>query len=266
MDFITILLTACTLCFAAVIQSAVGFAFALFSTPVLIWIGIPLHKVIVIVAAGSMMQSFAGVRKLKAFIPWKDAIISTALRVIWLFAGLFILKHLVGLEARYIKLAVGSVLCLLVLIQYFWRPKPAETIHWIFSFIAFSLSGLLAGIAGMGGPPLVLWTMAHNWPPERTRGFFFATFLTFIPLQLMLLCLLPGIEPLWTTLLAGFAFAPVVVIGSSIGLALGRRMSRQRLYSVTCICLLLMGTVAIVSSLFTASKHNGAAGISAETE
>ena len=40
--------------------------------------------------------------------------------------------------------------------------------------LTFTGSGVLAGLCGMGGPPLVLWAMAHDWPTQRIRGFLFA--------------------------------------------------------------------------------------------
>jgi hypothetical protein len=43
--------------------------------------------------------------------------------------------------------------------------------------IAFAAAALgLAGICGMGGPPLVLWAMAHDWPADKVRAFLFACF------------------------------------------------------------------------------------------
>ncbi|NOU36302.1 MAG: sulfite exporter TauE/SafE family protein [Kiritimatiellaceae bacterium] len=249
MSLITVILSGCVLGAAAVVQGSVGFGYALLATPLLVWLGIPLQQVIVMVAVGSLIQSFFGVRCLYASIPWRQAWIATGLRVVWLLAGLLILKKLITLDSRYIRFTVGAIICLLVGIQAVWKPKPVDKIHWGYTATAFSASGLLAGMVGMGGPPLVLWVMAHDWPPEKIRGFYFATFLTFIPIMIGMMFVLPGFGPLWMSVLTGLAFAPVIYCGGRIGLALGHRMSRKRLYCLTCVCLLATGISAMVSSL-----------------
>lgn len=249
MNGVTIIEMGCVLAFSAVIQSSVGFGYALFATPLLVWLGIPLQKVVVVVAIGSVIQSVFGVRRLHASIPWKEAWTATALRIVWLLAGLLILKKLITLDSGKIRFVVGAILCLLVGLRVFLRPVPVPKVHWFHTAIAFSASGLLAGMVGMGGPPLVLWTMAHDWPPEKIRGFYFATFMTFIPIMVGLMCVLPWFGPLGSSILTGLAFAPAVYLGSRVGLAIGGRLSSQRLYVLTCICLMATGISAMASSI-----------------
>lgn len=249
MDITTIIICGLTLFSAAILQSAVGFGYALFATPILVWSGIPLQEVIVIIAMGTFIQSAAGVRSLREHIPWKHALTATALRVVWLIIGLLILKKLILLDVRYILFTVGSVVVLLVLLQLIFKPKPVEKIHWAYTFLAFSSSGIFAGTLGMGGPPLVLWVMAHDWPQEKTRAFYFATFLTFIPILILLMRILPGFGPLTKPIVTGLAFSPVIYAGSLLGLLIGKRMSKKRLYLLTCIFLMAMGVSAMLSSL-----------------
>jgi len=248
MDIFTVIICGLALFTAAIIQSAVGFGYALFATPILVWSGIPLHEVIVIIAMGTMIQSAAGVRSLRNHIPWKPALTATAFRVIWLIIGLLILKKLITLDLRYILFIVGSVICLLVVIQLIFKPKPIAKIHWIYTALVFSASGVFAGMLGMGGPPLVLWVMAHDWPPEKTRSFYFATFLTFIPILILLMSILPGFGPLSKPIITGLAFFPVIYAGSLIGLFIGNRISKQRLYYLTCLFLIAMGISVMISA------------------
>jgi uncharacterized membrane protein YfcA len=241
---------------AAVIQGAAGLGYALFATPMLIWAGIPLDQVVVMVAVGSMIQCATGVRHLSESVPWRPALLATALRLIFVLVGVSILKRLILLDPVRLRLSIGCLLCLLVAVQYFWRPHPVHRVHPGWTFFAFSSSGLLAGMTGMGGPPLALWVMAHNWSQEKTRGFFFATFLTFIPLQLIMLFLTPGLGPLGKALLTAVAFSPLILLGSYIGLAAGKRISKKRLCDLIYICLLVSGVSAVVSAWqATASQH-----------
>lgn len=54
---------------AAVGQSAVGFGFALFATPALVWLGVDLPHAIALVSTCSMIQSAMGARELRASVP-----------------------------------------------------------------------------------------------------------------------------------------------------------------------------------------------------
>jgi uncharacterized protein len=232
-------------CLAGMGQSAVGFGYALFATPLLLWLGIPLPNVITLVATCSMLQSMMGARSLKGSVPWRLALTATAVRLVGVVIGLLLLKRLVTLDTARIRAVIGSVLCLLVVIQIAWRARPVEQMHWGWAGLSFTGSGLLAGACGMGGPPLVLWLMAHNWSTRKTRGFLFAVFATSIPVQIVLLALTFGPSILWSVAL-GIAFFPLVYLGTAVGLPLGNRMGTHRLRTIAYAILLVIGVSAVV--------------------
>jgi hypothetical protein len=112
--------------------------------------------------------------------------------------------------------------------------------HWLWGGLAFSSSGILAGICGMGGPPLVLWSVAQNWSVERTRGFIFTVMAASIPLQIFLLYLAFGADILGGIQFA-FLAAPAVYIGAKIGLPIGNRMPKQILTRMVYSILIVVG-------------------------
>jgi len=236
------------ICFGGMAQSVVGFGYALFATPLLVWIGIPLPSVVTLVATCSMLQAAIGARKLRTSVPWRLSLVAAAVRVASVILGVLMLKKLVALDADYIRITIGGILCLVVSIQFLWRPKPVEKLHWGWAGIAFTASGILAGISGMGGPPLVLWSMAHDWPAQKTRGFLFAVFATSIPFQIVLLCLTFGAPILWNAAM-GVALLPLVYLGAAIGLPIGNRMAREALRRIAYIILLVIGASSVVSAL-----------------
>ncbi len=233
---------------AGLTQSIAGFGYALFATPLLIWLGMELPAIIVLVGTCSMFQALIGARKLRAAVPWRLALTATAFRLASLMVGLFVLKKLITLSPEYIKLAVGGILCLLVVVQFFWRVRPAETVHWVWGGLAFTASGLLTGVCGMGGPPLVLWALAHKWSSERTRGFLFAVFATAIPLQIVLLCLIFG-EGISKNVVMGIMFVPVVYLGTVVGLPLGNRLSKEELRRIVSVILLIFGLSSMAPAI-----------------
>lgn len=233
------------LCLASMVQSAIGFAYGLVSTPLLIWIGIELPSAITIVATCSLIQAIIGARHLRASIPWRLALIATAVRMVMLIVGLLILRHLADMDTGGVRLVVGIVLCVLVITQLCCKVRPVEKLHWFWGALAFSTSGLLAGTCGIGGPPLVLWTLGHTWPAERVRGFLFAVFATTIPAQIVLLYLGFGMEIAWA---AGMALllVPAVFLGAAIGLPLGNKLSRPVLSGIVYATLLVIGLSSVI--------------------
>ncbi|MBU1701791.1 MAG: TSUP family transporter [Candidatus Eisenbacteria bacterium] len=233
---------------ASAIQSAVGFAFALFAAPLLIWMGMPLPHVIATMAVCSFLQSVLGASRLRASVPWKSSLVATATRTVMVGVGLLALRSIVSWDPMVIKMIVGFILCVLVGIQMIGRKPPVESVHWIWGGLAFSSSGILAGVSGMGGPPLVLWSLAHNWSAEKTRGFLFAVFATSIPVQLALLYIAFGPDILHSVLLA-LLLTPAVFLGASIGMPIGNRMSKPALRKIINIILLIIGLASIIPAV-----------------
>ncbi len=247
-DIFTITGIAIIVFFAAAVQSAVGFAFALFSTPLLIWINKPLPQAITIVAVSSFLQSSFGARHLRAEIPWRIVAIAVAIRMVMVGAGIIILKEFAARSTAEIKMVIGLVLCILVVIQLTSKIRPAQTVHWLWGFTAFSTSGLLTGLCGMGGPPLILWTLAQSWSVKKLRGFMFSVYVSTTPLQILLLFQVFGSEILYTTLLT-LLLLPAVLAGTYVGLPLGNRMPRHILRNAVYFILLIIGLNSAVTPI-----------------
>lgn len=236
---------AAIICLAGAVQSTVGFAYGLFATPLLIWIGLPLPNAIAIVVVCGGVQSCLGARHLRAEVPWRLALTASGLRLIWMFAGVLALEKLMSLSVSNIRFLVGCVLCVLVAIQAMGRARPAERVHWVWGGLAFTTSGLLAGVCGMGGPPLVIWALAHDWSVRKTRGFLFAVFATSLPIHVSLLYVTFGRDILRSAVLA-LCLTPAVILGTVIGMPIGNRMAKPVLRTVVYLILMIIGVISIV--------------------
>jgi len=245
MELSEIVATGVIIFLAGMLQSIVGFGYALFATPLLVWIGMPLPSVITLVATCSMLQAMVGVRNLRAAVPWRLSLTATGVRFGGLILGLLLLKRLVVLDKDHIRAVIGAILCVLVAVQLLWRPHPVRKMHWSWAGLAFVGSGVLAGLCGMGGPPLVIWSMAHDWPTQKIRGFLFATFATSIPIQIVLLALTFGTPILWNAAI-GIALLPLVYAGSTVGLPIGNRFAGPVLRRVAYAVLFATGISAII--------------------
>ena len=241
MEFIGI---AIVLFVAGIIQSAAGFAYALFATPLLLILDVPLQDAITIVSLCSFSQSTLGAFHLRKSIPWKTSLTAITVRILCIGIGLIILYKLSESNIDFIKFIIGCILCTLIILKLSLNIKVKETIHWVWGAISFSCSGILSGLCGMGGPPLVIWTIAHNWPVKKTRGFLFSVFAASIPPQILLLYLTFGENILYAVLTA-LCYIPVVFLGTQIGMPIGNRLSKSFLQKIVYIILIIIGLTSI---------------------
>jgi uncharacterized membrane protein YfcA len=232
-----------------IMQSAIGFAYSLFATPIMVWMGLPLPTTIVIVTTCSLVQNGIGSWHLRADIPWREAWLAIVVRLPAVDIGILMLRRLAFLDPGEVKLVVGCVICLLVGIQVAFQVKPVERVHRAWTALAFLTSGLLSGITGMGGPPMVMWVMAHNWSGEKTRAFLFAVFLVSAPVQIALLFLAFGSGVL-KGVLAGVLLTPAVFLGSRVGIPLGNRMPKAALRNMAYLVLVIIGLSSVCQEVF----------------
>lgn len=224
------------------IQAAVGFASALVSIPILLAAGLELPVAITMTMLSSTLQNVSGIYKHRASIDFKAARWPAALRVISLPVGaglFFLLDDTIASQKDALKQLFGVLIVLILAIQAIWRVEPKPKQHPVWMVAAFSSSGFLQGSIGVPGPTMVLWLMAHDWNPNRSRGFLFLMFLVCLPLHVAIFCLLwPAdfVLGLKLTLIA----LPATGGGTWIGLLAGARFDRKTLRKITQVLLILI--------------------------
>ncbi len=231
------------------LQGMVAFGFGLLSVPLFLMIGLPVPMAIAISSVCTAVQAASGVHHLSHAVPWKIVGFSVAIRATTMLLGIWALSILASHPPAQIKFWIGMVLLLLVILQAAWQPRPRPRLHKGWDLAAFGLSGFTGGLCSMGGPPLVLWVMTHDWTVERTRAFLFATFISMVPIQLALLYGAFG----KSTLLGmawGVALSPVVLLGSLLGLRIGAKFSKPVLRRLAFLLLIAIAINAMYAQLW----------------
>jgi len=232
----------------SLLQSAIGFGYTLFALPLLVWLGLPLSEGVAVIAVSNLIQGTVGVVRLKHHVPWRTVGYATAIRYLALPLGIATLVVVDGLDQANAKAILGAVLLLVLLVQWLWKVEPREKLHPGWGWLAFLSSGFLQGLASIGGPPIVLWVMAHKWSNPTSRVFLFALLPLSTPFQLTLLFLNYG-PPILTTFLTGVAFIPVIALGSLVGVRLGNRIPKPMLRAASYGILLIIAVTSIVAPL-----------------
>ncbi|TWT93784.1 sulfite exporter TauE/SafE family protein [Stieleria varia] len=242
MDFLTALApVAAILSIGIFVQSAAGFAAGLLIVPSMLWIGYQIPEASTALLVATIPQNILGVWSLRDCIEPKSIAWPGVARVLALPIGVYVLKLI---EQNYpvvgIRQFVGGVVLLATLSIIFIRPKPRPTIHPIWAWLTFPLSGFLQGLVGMGGPVMVFWVQAHDWSSRRTRGFLFGMYLVSMIPALAVLWYVFGHRIVQPALLSACSL-PCLILATQLGLRLGNWLGRDRLRRVTLALLLLMG-------------------------
>ncbi len=240
------------LVFACTLQGAVGFGAGMFAIPLMVWAGVDLPSAISVVLGGVVVQTAWNLYRYRDHVRIRDTMPLFYLRVLTLPVGIVLLGVLVTFGQDRVKQAIGLMLLLALVLQWVMKVKPRERVGWGWTVLTGCASGLTAGLVGMGGPPVVLWVMAHDWPAKKARAFLWATFLTLAPFNAVLLVYKFG-AGMWWPMLLGLCLAPLVVIGSEVGMRVGGLMSRQRLRAAAFGLLLVLALASILGPLLGAS-------------
>jgi len=250
MDPIQIGLIGLAVFFGSAVQGAVGFGAGLFAIPLMVWAGTGLPSAIMITLMSVAVQSGWNLYRYHGQVAARELMPLFFLRIAMLPVGVMLLGVLVGMGRARVKQAIGLMLLVTLGIKWLLKVKPRESVARGWTVLAGASSGLCAGLVGMGGPPVVLWVMAHNWPAKKSRSFLWATFILLVPFNTAwLLYQFP--DALWGSLLLGLCLAPVVLVAAEVGQRAGGLMNRQRLQQAALGLLLLLAAASILEPIFS---------------
>lgn len=234
-------LVALVLAVGSFLQGSVGFAYGLFSVPVLMWLGWTVPQAQGAIYIGTCVQNIWGLWRFRDSVTLSEMVTPGLLRLLALPLGIACLMWLYRLEPDTVRQAVGAVLLAIVLVLAIWRPVPRDRLPAGWGWVAFTMSGFLQGLVGMGGPAMVLWVQAHGWSTQRSRAFLYAQYMVTLPVMLIVLVAAFG-QPVVDACVVTLIMLPVIFAATAAGLGVGTRLGRRWLRITT---LLLLATLAV---------------------
>ncbi len=230
------------------LQSAVGFGFSVVTVPVMVLAGVDLPAAVAIALAATMGQVAWACWRNHAAMHWPSYWPMFFIRVSTMPLGVLALAWLTAAGQGLIKQVLGGILLTVLAAHWLLRVQPRQQVAPAWGVLAGTTSGFLGGLVGMGGPPLVLWVMAHDWPSRQARVFLWYSFLPMLPLALAMLCWKFG-QPVVHATALGLMLMPLAVVGTVLGLLMGARMSRRRLRAATLALLVVVALVAVLEPM-----------------
>jgi len=242
---IVVLVLAAILFAVSFVQGAIGFAAGMLGIPLMMFgAGLSLPQAVAVAIVTSGAQNIVGGYQLRRDIVWRDAWRPMLIRLVALPFGVWAQHAATMLDPGAVKQMVGVVLIVVLIVQRMLKVEPRENLHVMWEFVAFLCAGFMVGFCGMGGPPMVLWIMAHTWSNRRTRAFMFVVFFSSLIPQASLMVYFHGAQIL--TYLAGALLAlPVVWLGTVVGVRVGDRISRPHMRMIIYTVLVTIAVSAV---------------------
>lgn len=246
------------------LQGVIGFGAGAFGIPILFFVGFPLDTTIAAITIASMTQSGLGAWELRRSIKWRSTLRPGLVRILFILPGVLLLQWLMAFDydsvtkvvaeamaderKQMIQQVLGVILILIVVCKRYIQIDEQKELATKWEIIAFSISGVMLGFVGMGGPAVAIWVMFQPWTAKQSRGFLFAMlFYGMIPLALILAWRF-GASSI-DGLILGVLGLPIVLIGTAVGIRIGNQLDRKKLKSYALLALFLIGSSALLRPL-----------------
>ena len=233
----------------AILQGTVGFGMGMFSIPLLVWSGLSLPQAIAATLPAVLVQSSFNCWQHREHLPWKPAITLFVLRASTVPLGIWLLSMMVEWDPSRIKQMIGAFLLTALATIWAVKPTPVPKVRAGWTIFAGTLSGTLVGLVGMGGPPVSLWVLAHDWPPITKRCCLWLSFLMLLPFHAAMLVWQFG-SPLFQSLVTATVVAPATILGAIVGAKLGSQLNAKGLRIAMLSLLLFIAVRALVAPWF----------------
>jgi hypothetical protein len=221
-------------------QGAVGFAAGLLIVPVMLACGWSVAEAQAVLLLATLVQNIWGTYTLRHALRPAELWLPAALRIGWMPVGVGLQWLLTGFGPMRTRQVVGFAVTAATLAMMWIRPQPRSQVAAVWTWLACSISGIFQGLCGMGGPALVLWVQAHDWHPDRSRGFLFAQYLLSLFPTLLLVGAVFGRE-VWRALGLAVILLPIIFLATAAGMRVGRCLNPERLRWLSYGLLLLLG-------------------------
>ena len=233
---------------AAFIQSAAGFGYGIVAIPLLTAFCLVPEIALPLSATTAVAQSLYGVIRFRKKIRFREVLVYSVYCNSGMILGVLALRALTRFNQDLFSLVIGILLLLVLAVRMFLKPVPRDSVSWYWGFSALFVGGFICGIAGIGGPIIVIWILAHKWENLRVRTTLWSVFLFMTSFQIFMYIFIFG-SPAFRGFISGLALIPVVLAASFVGILFGNSLSSRKLAAVITAIVMLTAVYSIVKPL-----------------
>ncbi len=233
--------------FASILRGFTGFGFGLAAVPILS-LALPPSEVVPLVVTLQVVIGIGGLRAAWPACDWRSVRALVPGLVCGVPIGLMILTVL---PPNPVRLVIGGVIIFSVWLIQRGARLPSHP-SWIVSVSVGLVSGIISGLASMGGPPIVVYLLAVGHSATRMRAtaiiyFMLAGIVSFVPMAAT--GLINRDVLIWMA-----ASVPVLFAGSRIGTWAFFRSKPHHHRMAALVTLSILAMVLIGRALFGAIR------------
>jgi len=233
MEWISILCMSGGIFLAAACQGLVGFGFGLLSIPVLASF-MEIKGAIIIAVALTFLHYLLITGRDHKNLKFKNTLLLLIGCLTGMVMGVWIF---VNIDQTTLKFVAGVTIAASGLLLFFgWFPRLSQAGY--IKIIVGALGGVLQTMAGMGGPPVVIYLASQNLKPTDFRSIVITLFLVMSGTSFFILSL-TGVAS-YSLMIQGAILLPSLIVGHEVGLKLVRVVN-HRLFRLI-VHLLIVGT------------------------
>jgi uncharacterized protein len=229
---------------ASVLRCFTGLGFGLAAVP-LLSLALPPAEVVPLVITLQVVIGVAGLRAASVQCDWRSVRLLTPGLIVGVPIGLLILTTL---PPNPVRLAIGAVIAFSVWLIYRGVRLPPNPSRLV-SFSVGLFSGIISGLASMGGPPIIVYLLAVGHTATRMRAtaivyFMLSGIVSFVPMTVERMITRDIL--IWTA-----ASLPVLFGGSRLGTwaftkAKPRHHRMVALVTLSALSVLLIGRAVLL--------------------
>ncbi|MFV0498902.1 MAG: sulfite exporter TauE/SafE family protein [Bacilli bacterium] len=234
---ITLIIIICS-----IIQGFCGFGFSLVLIPLLACF-LPLHQIIYLNVIFSFLLNLSLFIKIRKYAKLRSLLPLISVAIIFTIVGAWFTG---SVNEKYLKIVLGFILILSSLINLLHIEIKFHVYQRYYLLVGL-VCGILNGISGVGGPPLILFF--SNLKMDKLV--YKATLNTiFLSLNVVALISYTSFDYLSLDIIKlGLIYGVVVIMGAYIGLWISNRVKEQQFKLFVTVAILLMGIFMIVGEL-----------------
>ena len=226
------------------VQGACGFGAGLICMSVLPYM-IDYKELVPMMYIAAVVISLRLIIKTYKHINWKVLLMPTAVSLAGRGVGIFAFKNL---ESAALGIILGILIILAAIFQLVFKNRIKIAPTHKNGAIAGLLSGVMGGIAGTGGPPLVVYYMNTGLEKYEYISTIQMSFLMGALFSIGVMAAAGGYS---VGILKYSAVAAVgIAVGGFLGLKIFHRINKEKLIIVINIMLLITGSMLIVKSIY----------------
>ena len=230
----------CIVALAGIIRGFTGFGNMMIMSPGLSLIFGPVMAIPMIYIIELPIVTFF-LFKLFKKIQWKKIIILASSSLVFAPIGLYLLQNL---DVNITKKIIGIVVIVVALLLFF-KIKLNIKGKFLAQIIFGSMSGLIGGSTGLGGPPVVSYFLISNFTADEIRSNITGTFFIRVSASIIFTIILGLLS--WKIVIIALSLIPSYLLFSLIGDYLYKFSNDNRYKKIALIIFLSFGLIIILN-------------------